>query len=214
MSIKKYLLLVLVLVSTNTFAYRPGSIGISTRFGGAVSLGDKGSMPKGEILGLSTTVLEFYARKRTKWGYTPYIQVRLSTPFKQEYMYPANFLNEFRWGFLFGGSTRVLNKINPTTGIGWSLLLDGGMILDMPSISRFKVMVHTGINTPVNLGVELNLKAVYNMHKYAAITFGFNIGYELGYSIGAIVMPSIYHNPPKMMFDHAMIFGFNVGLLF
>lgn len=214
MKIRLYLLVGLLLSTVNIFAYRAGSIGISTRFEGASTV-MTGTIPKGNTLGISTTVLEFYTSERKgRGGYTPLVQIRLSTPFKQATAYLPNFVNEFRWGFLFGGSHRLLNQIDKETGTGWSLLLDGGFFFDFPTISRFKAMSleNPTLLSPVNLGIEISLKTVYNIQKYLGITFGANIGYEQSFSAGNLPTDNGASSPLKL--DGALTYGFSVGLLF
>ncbi len=211
-------LLIGILQSGTVFAkYTAGSIGVVTRFMGASNLkAPKSSDHKN--FGYSMTMLEFFPQERKGLlGYSSYIQVRFAIPFT-EFQRIDTFLNEFRWGFLFGGSSRLVNTVKEDTGKGWGLFLNGGMTVDLVTAKRYEKMTSDFINTPVNLGAELSLRTVYNFNKYAAITFGIDIGYIMSFSylntsespIPGIDIP----NMNDVRFDHAMVYGFTIGFLF
>ena len=211
-------LLIGLLQSGDLFArYTPGSIGVATRFMGASNLkAPKDSDHKN--FGYSMTMLEFFPQERRGLlGYSSYVQIRLATPFTSSQKI-GTFLNEFRWGFLFGGSTRLLNTVKEDTGKGWGLFLNGGLTIDLVTSERYKKMSTDRINTPVNLGAELSLRTVYNFHKYAAITFGIDIGYIMSFSyVNTVNTPIPGFDVPDIndvRFDNAMVYGFTIGFLF
>ncbi|MGL5955172.1 MAG: hypothetical protein ACRC0X_00990 [Brevinema sp.] len=204
----RYFLLLVIFFCASLFAYDSGTIGVATRFMG------NHNISKDKNFAYSLTMLEFYPQKRFGLlGYTSYFQLRFAVPFLQDQRL-GYFMNEFRWGLLLGGSSRVLHIMDQERG--WSLLLNGGMTVDLPSASRLKEMTDNNINTPVNLGAELELKAVFNFHQYAAITFGFSLGYVMTFSyFGSTVINNItIPNPYNLKFDHAFIYGLSVGFLF
>ena len=211
-------LLIVMLQSGEIFAkYTAGSIGVSTRFMGASNLkAPKDSDHKN--FGYSMTMLEFFPQERKGLlGYSSYVQIRFATPFTSSQKI-GTFLNEFRWGFLFGGSSRLINTVKADTGKGWGLFLNGGLTVDLVSAERYQKMTADRINTPVNLGAELSLRTVYNFNKYAAVTFGIDIGYIMSFSYmnySGPIIPGV--NIPDMndvRFDHAMVYGFTIGFLF
>ncbi|MGL4676330.1 MAG: hypothetical protein ACRCWI_01520 [Brevinema sp.] len=211
----KYFLLWLLFLCTTIFAYEPGTIGVATRFMGDYNIGAVESSSH-KNFAYSLTMIEFYPQKRFGLlGYTSYFQLRFAVPFTQNQRV-GHFMNEFRWGLLLGGSSRVLNTINKDKGTGWSLLLNGGMTIDLPSVTRLKDMTTTDINSPINLGAELELKAVFNFHKYVAVTFGFSLGYVMTFSyFGDTVIDNIIiPNPYDLRFDQALVYGLSVGFLF
>lgn len=222
----RYILFLILLVQGSViFAkYNPGSIGIVTRFTGANNI----SAPKNSNVknfGYSLTMLEFYPQMRKGLiGYSAYIQIRLATPFLENQRI-GTFLNEFRWGFLFGGSSRLLNTVKEDTGKGWGLFLNGGLTIDLTSIKRYENMSSRFINTPVNLGAELSFRTVYNFNKYAAITFGIDIGYIMSFSYIDTTAPTNPNIPGvpnipdipdlhDIKFQQAFIYGFTIGFLF
>lgn len=207
-------------------SYPPHSIGISFRFGGGnvLNIADHYYTP------LQTTLINFYLGKRYgKTQYIPFLlSIRLSAPMStKDYRatlpvmtgsFPqSSFINEFRWGFLFGASQYLFDKRDKDSGLGWSMMLDGGMSFDLPKSSRLNTSETNLLNSYVNLGVELDFRAQYNFYKYSAITFGFNIGYMMGYlmpspGIDPEGFPSLV--PEGLILNHAFIFGFSVGVIF
>ena len=218
---RKFLILGLLIglfQSGELFAkYTAGSIGVVTRFMGASNLkAPKNSDHKN--FGYSMTMLEFFPEERKGLlGYSSYVQIRFATPFTSSQKI-GTFLNEFRWGFLFGGSSRLLNTVKEDTGKGWGMFLNGGMTIDFVSAERYGNMTADKINTPVNLGAELSLRTVYNFNKNAAITFGIDIGYIMSFSyLDTSKSPIPGMDIPDMndvRFDHAMVYGFTIGFLF
>jgi len=211
-------LLIGIFQSGMVFAkYRAGSIGVVTRFMGASNLkAPKNSDHKN--FGYSMTMLEFFPQERKGLlGYSSYVQIRFATPFTSSQRI-GTFLNEFRWGFLFGGSSRLVNTVKKDTGKGWGLFLNGGMTIDLVSAERYKEMSTDYINTPVNLGAELSLRTVYNFNKYAAITFGVDIGYIMSFSYidtTGVLIPGVdIPDVNDVLFNHAMVYGLTVGFLF
>ncbi|MDK2818845.1 MAG: hypothetical protein KFW21_05295 [Spirochaetota bacterium] len=211
-------LLVGILQSGLIFAkYTAGSIGTSTRFMGVHNI----KAPKDsdhKDFGYSMSLLEFFPQERKGLlGYSSYIQIRFATPFAKCQRIDT-FMNEFRWGFLFGGSSRLINTIKEDTGKGWGLFLNGGMTVDLASIERYVDMNIEDINTPVNLGAELSLRAVYNFTKYSAITFGIDIGYIMSFSyfnkLESITSGFEFPDINDVRFDHALVYGLTVGFLF
>ena len=192
------------------YVYQPHSIGISTRLGAA----HRFNVYENSSLFLSTTTLDFYAGKRIgKTKYNSLIQFRFSTPVISEYTTIFPMFNEFRWGLLLGGSQYAFD-FRTTQGTGWSMLVNGGMSFDLPTIPRFDDLM----SSVVIIGVELDFKAIYNFSKYNAITFGLNLGYHVSYTYRpdavlddegfALAMPQ------GLYVEQAFVWGFSVGVLF
>ena len=192
------------------YVYQPHSIGISTRLGAA----HRFNVYENSSLFLSTTTLDFYAGKRIgKTKYNSLIQFRFSTPVISEYTTIFPMFNEFRWGLLLGGSQYAFD-FRTTQGTGWSMLVNGGMSFDLPTISRFDDLM----SSVVIIGVELDFKAIYNFSKYNAVTFGLNLGYHVSYTYRpdavlddegfALAMPQ------GLYVEQAFVWGFSVGVLF
>ena len=192
------------------YVYQLHSIGISTRLGAA----HRFNVYENSSLFLSTTTLDFYAGKRIgKTKYNSLIQFRFSTPVISEYTTIFPMFNEFRWGLLLGGSQYAFD-FRTTQGTGWSMLVNGGMSFDLPTIPRFDDLM----SSVVIIGVELDFKAIYNFSKYNAITFGLNLGYHVSYTYRpdavlddegfALAMPQ------GLYVEQAFVWGFSVGVLF
>ena len=192
------------------YVYQPHSIGISTRLGAA----HRFNVYQNSSLFLSTTTLDFYAGKRVgKTKYNSLIQFRISTPVSSEYTAIFPMFNEFRWGLLLGGSQYAFDY-RTEQGVGWSTLINGGMSFDLPTIPRFGDLM----SSLVIVGIELDIKSIYNFNKYNAITFGLNLGYHVSYTYRPDV---IYDDegfplpvPQGLYIEHAFVWGFSVGVLF
>ena len=192
------------------YVYQPHSIGISTRLGAA----HRFNVYQNSSLFLSTTTLDFYAGKRVgKTKYNSLIQFRISTPVVSEYTAIFPMFNEFRWGLLLGGSQYAFDY-RTEQGVGWSTLINGGMSFDLPTIPRFGDLM----SSLVIVGIELDIKSIYNFSKYNAITFGLNLGYHVSYTYRPDV---IYDDegfplpvPQGLYIEHAFVWGFSVGVLF
>ena len=192
------------------YVYHPHTIGISTRLGAV----HRFNVYENSSVFLSTTVVDFYAGKRVgKTKYNSLIQFRISTPVVSEYTTIFPMFNEFRWGLLLGGSQYAFDY-RTEQGTGWSMLANGGMSFDLPTIPRFDDLM----NSVVIIGVELDFKAVYNFSKFNAITFGLNLGYHVSYTYRP---DAIYDDegfplpvPQGLYIEHAFVWGFSVGVLF
>ena len=223
---KKFLALLLFVCAQTAFAqetttttdtslrYDPHSLGISFRMGGVI--GNNSSY------GVQSTVFEFYTRERKgKTKYTPLVGLRFSYPLTGMNAYSYG---KFRWGFLFGGSQYVFDKRSAETGTGWSMLVNGGFTTDTPSIKEFIEIAHY----PINIGGELEFKAIYNVHKYVGISFGLHMAYALGFtgeqtlkdmisgaggSTGGTTPPAT-SEPIPVTLDHSFTIGFNFGVIF
>ena len=107
-----------------TLRYDPHSLGISFRLGGAIA--GSGSY------GVQNTVFEFYTQERKGMSqYTPMVGIRFSSPIGGNNLYTYG---GFRWGVLFGGSQYVFDMRSKETGTGWSMLVNGGLTVDIPSV--------------------------------------------------------------------------------
>ncbi|MGL4367014.1 MAG: hypothetical protein ACRCTQ_01855 [Brevinemataceae bacterium] len=209
-----------VLNPLNVFArYQAGSIGVVTKFLGATVFSPQSAANPG--FPLSMTVLEFYTQERKGATlYTPYVQIRFATPMLADNQ-KGTFIEQFRWGFLFGGSQTVFSKIEKNSGTGWSLQLNGGFTMDFLSAADYSHMSPDVINTPVNFGAELSLRAVYNFHRYVAFTFGFDIAYMMSVSFFAdnAFDSSHYETVGQIVnnvipFYQALTYGLSMGFLF
>ncbi|MGL4677697.1 MAG: hypothetical protein ACRCWI_08575 [Brevinema sp.] len=192
-----------------TYQYTPHSIGVSTRFGG----GFLGNVRESSYVSLSTTTLDFYAGKRVGLSkYNTLIQFRFSTPYIK-YNIPYPVLQEFRWGLLLGGSQYVFDKRSPE-GKGWSMLINGGVLFDLPTIERMK----TPEQSVLILGIELDFKAIYNLHKYVAITFGPSFSYQTSYTLRNDKLTDAEGFPipttQGIHWENAFVWGLSVGLIF
>lgn len=212
--------------------YRTHSIAISQRFGGTAGLNTiidpSIALSQNENASLKNlgqtrydhyatflTSIEFFTQKRTgRTQYTPMVAVRLGYADSNI----GSSWGGFHWGFLFGGSQYVFDARAKTTGLGWSMLVNGGLTLDFPTIDKMEK-----INFPIILGGEIDFKTIYNFHKNVGITFGVNFGYNFSAGIlnPAEVSLSSTENltgpgvpPLGLLFDHNFSWAFNVGFIF
>ena len=195
--------------------YKPHSIAISQRIGGIgeiknrISAGANGADTSVVIADGSeykhfnnaTTVIEFFTQTRKgRSQYTPMISFRFSFPFSSY----DGLYGGFRWGVLLGGSQYLFDLRSKTTGLGWSMLANGGFILDIGEV--------TSLHYPVILGGEVDFKVIYNIHKYVGITFGLNMGYQVSFdgtkantTSGAI---------PEAIINNGFSWNLNFGVMF
>lgn len=212
--------------SEKTSGYRSHSIGITQRFGGAFTMASGLGVDYNQAMSLTT--LDFYIKKRSgRSQYTPFIQIRFSMPMggrsytKNEYgssllsLAEADyyvdslgpFMGRFGLGILFGGSQYLFDKRSKETGKGWSMMINGGMVISIYAFKGIEYLMM--LKTPLGVGVELGFKPIYNFSKNIALTFGFDIGYELSSSQS--------NNKDFSMSDllqHAVTYGFSIGVLF
>ena len=193
--------------------YRPHSIAISQRVGGMGEVKNRisatvGGDQKPIIADGSeyayydgmTTVIEFFTQKRKgRSQYTPMLSFRFSFPFTSY----DGLYGGFRWGFLFGGS-QYLFDLRSKAGTGWSMLANGGFIIDIGEV--------TSLHYPVIFGGEVDFKVIYNIHKYTGFTFGLNVGYQVSFdatkantSSGAI---------PEIIINNGFSWNLNFGVMF
>ncbi len=211
--------------------YRPHSIGITQRFGGG-RVWAKG-LGANYHQALSLTTLDFYTEKRKgKSQYSPLVQLRITAPMgylsltsdKSKALETLDrltidtygpFISSFSAGFLFGGSQYLFDKRSKETGKGWSMLLNGGFIINIYSVESMDYMM---LKSPISFGTELSFKPVYNFSKNIAVTFGFDIGYEISFNQPIVINDNLedYFSGPSMgdRFQHALTYGFSVGVLF
>ena len=192
------------------YVYQPHSIGISTRLGAA----HRFNVYQNSSLFLNTTVVDFYAGKRIgKTKYNSLIQFRFSTPVVSDYSTIFPLFNEFRWGLLLGGSQYAFD-FRTEQGTGWSMMVNGGMSFDLPTIPRFKDLM----SSLVIVGVEIDIKSIYNFSKYNAIIFGLNLGYHVSYTYRSEAISDdegfALPMPLGLYIEHAFVWGFSVGILF
>ncbi|MGL4561814.1 MAG: hypothetical protein ACRCV0_05965 [Brevinema sp.] len=193
------------------YQYLPHTIGLSTRFNGVGRFNLRGNSSHF----LSLTTIDFYVGKRIgKTKYNSLIQFRLSDGTKDSLQPDIPFLDEFRWGLLLGGSQYLFDK-RTDNGKGWSMLLNGGLSFDLPTISRIKKSPEYSI---LNIGIELDFKSIYNFTDKVAITFGLNMGYIFSYTQR---YKPVYDGegfplpiPTGLYFEHGLIGGLTVGVLF
>ena len=211
--------------------YRSHSIGITQRFGGG-QVWAKG-LGVNYHQALSLTTFDFYTEKRKGKGkYSPLVQLRITAPLgklsftsRENSIFSENmdrlvvdtygpFISGFSAGFLFGGSHYLFDKRSKETGKGWSMLLNGGFIINIYTLEWMDYMMQ---KSPISFGGEISFKPVYNFSKNVAITFGFDIGYEAAFSQDLYIdFEDYFSGRPSMgdMFQHALTYGFSVGLLF
>ena len=187
----------------NNIRYDPHTLGISFRMGTVIdALGS---------YGVHNTIFEFYTQGRIgKTKYTPMIALRFSSPIGG--VNPHNY-GGFRWGVLFGGSQYVFDKRSEQTGLGWSMLVNGGVSADMPSVKEFIDVA----KYPITLGTELEFKAIYNVHKYVGISFGLQMGYAFGFTAEKIFNDALAGGAVDVStieYKHSFVIGFNFGIIF
>ncbi len=172
--------------------YQPHSTGISYRMGGVGPIGNQ------------TFSFDFYTRQRKgKSQYTPMVSLRFSEPFSKDTVGYLGGLGY--WGFLFGGSQYVFDIRSKETGIGWSMLVNGGMTLEFPTTASVNSISEIARHVFI-LGGEIDFKAIYNFHKYVGATAGFTMGYALS--------PNFYDYKASSPLDHGFVWGFNLGFIF
>ena len=190
-----------------TIRYNPHSLGMSFRFGGLANNRMGGIS---EHVGVYTTVFEFYTRARKgKSQYTPLVGLRISSPLGGVNPYTYGGL---RWGFLFGGSQYVFDMRSKETGLGWSMLVNGGLTAEL---SSFKELIQISRN-PIIIGGELEFKAIYNVHKYTGITFGLHMGYVASLDASEVLVDMLNQIPSEGEFhvDHGFTWAFSIGMIF
>ncbi len=118
------------------------------------------------------------------------------------------------WGFIFGGSQYVFDLRNSDTGLGWSMLVNGGMTLEFGT-TRAVNTVDDMIAYPFALGGEIDFKTIYNFHKYVGATFGFSAGYSASLDASGIIKAfSGDESASALAIAHGFHWGFNIGLIF
>ena len=196
--------------------YKPHSIAISQRVGGIGEIKNRVSASTGGSslviadgseyahYGNTTTVVEFFTQKRKgRSQYTPMVSFRFSFPFSSY----DGLYGGFRWGLLFGGSQYLFDLRNKDTGLGWSMLANGGLIIDFPTISDM-----TAMRYPAILGGEVDFKVIYNINKYTGITFGLNVGYQASLDLSKANTTS--GSIPELIINNGFSWGLNFGVMF
>lgn len=150
-------------------AYPQGLIGIHTRFGAASVFSP--ALEQNYTIPINTILFELIPTKRDKRGSALLLSFRLTQPFTSTPAslnrdmsrdYPFELLNyrpmhhTLTWGFLIGGSTHIYAQ-DRATGLGWNVLLNGGIFTDIsgvinPSPPEFAIF---------NLGAEMDLKVAH-----------------------------------------------------
>ena len=194
--------------------YRPHSVAFSQRIGGigevrnrisATANGTNGSLILADgseyaYFDGTTTVIEFFTQKRKgRSQYTPMLSLRFSFPFSSY----NGIYGGSRWGFLFGGS-QYLFDLRTKAGTGWSMLANGGLIIDIGEV--------TTLHYPVVLGGEVDFKVIYNLHKFAGFTFGLNIGYQV--SFDGTKANTTSGGIPEVIINNGFSWGLNFGVMF
>ncbi|MGL5955940.1 MAG: hypothetical protein ACRC0X_04965 [Brevinema sp.] len=190
--------------------YEPHSIGISYRLGGIgifqQDVVEQSPRQRRFMVGYQNINFEFYTRtRRGKTQYTPLVELRFGIPFNNNN--PGVLFINNTWGFLFGGSQYVFDYRSKEHGMGWSMLANGGFTIEFPTVSSFNSihdLKYTGI-----IGGELEFKAIYNVHKYLGVSFGF----VLGYTFAPVINTDPNATSPFFL-EHGLTWGFNVGLMF
>ncbi len=239
----KRILCILMLLSGVVYAqetekkssYRPHSIAISQRLGGAanhqtaidvVGLGADSASGGFDLnnmtaytgynhYGAYSTQFEFFTQRRKgRSQYTPMVAFRL--------IYAGdspNALSGFHYGFLFGGSQYLFDFRSKELGTGWSMMANGGFTVDLGNFSDATTIEGISIPNgyPVILGGEVDFKAIYNFTREIGVTFGLNMGYNL--SAGASVPEDIDAIGPgvpqtAIIFDHSFVWALNFGIIF
>lgn len=194
-------------IEDTTIRYNPHSLGMSFRFGGLANNRVGGTY---EHVGVYTTVFEFYTQERKgKSKYTPLVGIRISSPLGgvNPYIYGG-----LRWGFLFGGSQYVFDLRSKETGLGWSMLVNGGLTAEITSIKEIlQISRH-----PFIIGGELEFKAIYNVHKYTGITFGLHMGYVASVDASTMLegMLGVSEDEGSLNIDHGFTWAFSIGMIF
>ena len=195
--------------------YRTHSIAISQRLGGFAetknTMGGAQGAAGMEVEGYSeylhygnyTTVFEFFTEKRKGHSqYTPMIGIRLSTAFSPN----DGLYGGFRWGVIFGGSQYLFDMRSKETGLGWSMLANGGFILDFPTIEEMKSLKYPGL-----IGGEVDFKVIYNVHKHVGVTFGLNMGYMFSLDISEVQKPDGSY---QVIHNNGFAWNLNFGVIF
>ena len=211
----------------------PHSIGISQRFGGSRVW----TTGLNYYQAASLTSVDFYIQKRKGMSqYTPLIQLRLAGPLGSAHSIfplggatsfpPTNvptvdytpyfgaFVRTFNIGFLLGGSQYIFDMRSKVLGTGWSLLVNGGFTINFyKSPSDYYESDTCIFSIPVSIGGEVSFKPVYNFSRRLAITFGFDMGFEMFYNGRFDLKGSstITYGPAL---QYSLNYGFSVGLLF
>ena len=200
--------------------YKPHTIAISQRIGGIGEIKNRVSASTGGSgvtiadgsefahYANTTTVIEFFTQTRKGRGnYTPMISFRFSFPFSSY----DGLYGGFRWGFLFGGSQYLFDLRSNKTGMGWSMLLNGGFILDLPAISEMMAL-----RNPAILGGEIDFKVIYNIGKYVGITFGLNMGYQFSFDLSKTPLntSSAVSSIPEAIINNGFTWNLNFGVMF
>ena len=200
--------------ATKKKGYRPHSVAVSQRVGGigeirnrisATANGTNGSfiIADGSELAYfdgTTTVIEFFTQKRKgRSQYTPMLGLRFSFPFSSY----SGLYGGFRWGFIFGGS-QYLFDLRTEVGTGWSMLANGGLIIDVGEVKS--------LHYPVMLGGEVDFKVIYNLHKFVGFTFGLAVGYHV--SFDGTKANTTSGGIPEATINNGFSWNLNFGVMF
>lgn len=218
--------------------YRPHSIAISQRLGGVdnyqtgvdivniglgaigdgLDFGTLSALTAQNHYGAFSTQIEFYTQRRKgRSQYTPMIGLRITyagdTP---------NALGGFHYGVLLGGSQYIFDFRSKETGLGWSMMANGGVTLDIGSFSDTTDVEYDGMklslpnNYPIIFGAEVDFKVIYNFHKEIGATAGFNMGYQHSYGVKAFDVTTVGPGIPALMLvlDHSFVWALNIGIIF
>ena len=194
--------------------YKPHSIAISQRIGGILEIKNRVSATVGgdqkpiiadgsefAYYDGATTVIEFFTQTRKgRSQYTPMLSFRFSFPFSSY----NGLYGGFRWGVLFGGSQYLFDLRSKETGTGWSMLANGGFIIDIGEV--------TSLHYPAILGGEIDFKVIYNTHKFTGFTFGLNVGYHI--SFDGTKISTTGGGIPEIIINNGISWNFNFGVMF
>ena len=135
----------------------------------------------GSVLPVSTSGIEFFLGKKV------YFYGRLDFYFELGHDSKVSYQGGI--GGVFGVGGYLLNDRDIKTGKGWSVMLNGGISVKgalfsnlYPSVSWEKYGPNPYRNF-LEIGAEINLKGLYNVHKNLAIAIGPHMAYH-GLGVG------------------------------
>jgi len=229
---KKILILIyLLLISSYTYPeYLPPYTSILTRWGGISSIGHN-------IQNTTPTfwsIIEIMSPVQFEAVYF-YSQLRISTPLAYtkdpiSSLLPIINMENFRLGGMIGIGiylyderifTTLKNKMRGyryiDAGIGWSVVLNLGPVVEGGIFNKniknitFPKEANLLVDRFLNIGAEINFRARYNFHKYAAAVIGFDFGYLYALHSG----DPFYEGLKKTFISyHTLYYGVTIGFSF
>ncbi|MGL5721254.1 MAG: hypothetical protein ACRCY4_02480 [Brevinema sp.] len=192
-----------VLTKNGYYRYRflPHTLEIATYIGGDINFALLVPEQAAFLNGFFIFNIYTENRKKRARGYTPLVQFRVGYGASPSLKVPTI-------GLLFGGSQYIFDFRVPVNGLGWSMLVNGGMSFDFSSD-----LVQQIPSQPFTLGGEVELKAIYNFHKYVGITFGVLLGYHFSPDLSPF-LGGTPTDPTQPIYDQNFRGNFSVGLIF